>query len=184
MHIHPGEYYISSEDAIYTILGSCVSVVLYSDRMKIGGMNHFMLPSTSEIFPEKEYQGRYGIHAMELLINGLMKEGLSRRDLTAKVFGGGNVLNTDPTSRYHIGFKNTEFVFEFLAVENIPVVARDIGEDFGRKIYFFPETGKVLVSRIIKSTSLIYLDEEKYMDKIDKKSEMKDTKVIFFDKNP
>ncbi len=53
MHIHPGEYYISSEDAIYTILGSCVSVVLYSDRQKIGGMNHFMLPSTSEVFPEK-----------------------------------------------------------------------------------------------------------------------------------
>ena len=115
MHIHPGEYYISSEDAIYTILGSCVSVVLYSDRQKIGGMNHFMLPSTSEVFPEKEYQGRYGVHAMELLINGLMKEGLSRNKLTAKVFGGGNVLNTDPTSRYHIGFKNTEFVFEYLA---------------------------------------------------------------------
>ncbi len=120
---------------------------------------------------------------MELLINGLMKEGLSRNKLTAKVFGGGNVLNTDPTSRYHIGFKNTEFVFEYLAAENIPVVARDIGEDYGRKIYFFPETGKVLVSRIIKSTSLVYLDEEKYMDKIDKKPVADGSNIFLFDNN-
>ncbi len=178
MHIHPGEYYISSEDAIYTILGSCVSVILYSEKKRIGGMNHFMLPSSSEVFPEKEYQGRYGVHAMELLINGLMKEGVSKRELTAKVFGGGNVLNADPNGRYHIGYKNTEFVFDFLAAENLPVVARDIGEDYGRKIYFFPETGKVLVSKIVKSTKVVYLEEEKYLDKIENKK--KDTKVIFF----
>ena len=181
MHIHPGEFYVSSGDAIYTILGSCVSVVLYSSRHKTGGMNHFMLPSSSEANPEKNYAGRYGIHAMELLINGLMKAGVAKRELSAKVFGGGNVLNADPTSRYHIGFKNTEFVFKFLAAENIPVIARDTGEDYGRKIYFFPETGKVLVSRIIKSTRLVYLDEEKYMDTVEKKTEKKDTKVIFFD---
>ncbi len=181
MHIHPGEYYISSEDAIYTILGSCVSVVLYSERQRIGGMNHFMLPSTSELFPEKDYQGRYGVHAMELLINGLMKAGIKKRELTAKVFGGGNVLNAEPGSRYHIGIKNTDFVFEFLATENIPVLARDTGEDYGRKIFFFPENGKVLVSRIVKTTSLVYLDEEKYMDTIEKKSEKRDTKIILFD---
>ena len=184
MHIHPGEYYISAEDAVYTILGSCVSVVLYSNKHKLGGMNHFMLPSTSEvILPEKDYYGRYGVHAMELLINGLMKAGVQKRELTAKVFGGGNVLNTDPSGRYHIGFKNTEFVFEFLAVENIPVIAKDTGSDHGRKIYFFPETGKVLVSRIIKTIDLVYREEEKYIDIIDKKNKDKDTKVIFFDDN-
>ena len=181
MHIHPGEFYISSEDAIYTILGSCVSVALYSSRQKIGGLNHFMLPSTSATFTEKDYEGRYGVHAMELLINGLMKEGVPKRELTAKVFGGGNVLNADPTSRYLIGFKNTEFVFKFLATENIPVVARDVGEDYGRKIYFFPETGKVLVSKIVKRTNLDFLDEEKYMDTLKTKTKKKDTTVIFFD---
>ena len=181
MHIHPGEFYISAVDAIYTILGSCVSVVLYSARKKIGGLNHFMLPSTSATFTEKDYEGRYGVHAMELLINGLMKEGVSKRELSAKVFGGGNVLNADPTSRYLIGFKNTDFVFKFLADENIPVIARDVGADYGRKIYFFPETGKVLVSRIVKRTTLVYRDEEKYMDILEKKTKKKDTKIILFD---
>ncbi len=117
---------------------------------------------------------------MELLINSLMKRSVEKRELIAKVFGGGNVLYTDSSVKYHIGLKNTEFVFKFLAAENIPVIARDTGEDYGRKIYFFPETGKVLVRKIIKSTNLLMLYEKKYMDNIVKENIENNSKIILF----
>ncbi len=181
MLINPGEYYTSAEDVICTILGSCVSVVLYSNKKHIGGINHFMLPASSEIvFLENSFPGRYGVYAMELLINSLMKRSVEKRELIAKVFGGGNVLYTDSSVKYHIGLKNTEFVFKFLAAENIPVIARDTGEDYGRKIYFFPETGKVLVRKIIKSTNLLMLYEKKYMDNIVKENIENNSKIILF----
>ena len=181
MLINPGEYYTSSEDVICTILGSCVSVVLYSNKKRIGGINHFMLPASSEIIlPDSSFPGRYGVHAMELLINSLMKEGVDKRELTAKVFGGGNVLYSDSSEKYHIGLKNTEFVFKFLSSENIPVIAKDTGEDYGRKIYFFPETGKVLVRKIIKSTNLLILNEKKYLDTIKNKNAENNSRIILF----
>ncbi len=53
MLINPGEYYTSAEDVICTILGSCVSVVLYSNKKHIGGINHFMLPAYLKLFSWK-----------------------------------------------------------------------------------------------------------------------------------
>ena len=62
---------------------------------------------------------------MELLINTIMGHGGDRRRLTAKVFGGGNVLRglASPT----VGELNAAFALEFLATERIPVLARRMG---------------------------------------------------------
>lgn len=179
MHIHPGEYFISTRDVIYTILGSCVSVVLYSAKSKIGGMNHFMLPAASDLNVVKnDISGRYGVNAMELLINALMKEGVHKKDLVAKVFGGGNVLNITPGDKGHIGVKNSDFVFDFLTAERIPVISRDVGGKYGRKIYFFPESGKVLLSQIQK-TAEIPIEEKTYLDSLVTKKT--DANIILFD---
>ncbi len=181
MHIIPGEYYVSSEYIINTILGSCISVVLYSEKDRTGGMNHFMLPSTSDpvMAKKKEESGRYGVYAMELLINALMREGIDKSRLVAKVFGGGRVLYNSPDSKDHIGAKNTDFVMNFLKAEKIPVVSKDVGGDYGRKIYFFPWTGKVLVSNIQKSIE-IEKEEKVYSEHIRKEKQEK--KIFLFDR--
>ena len=43
--ILPGEYYVTrSDEAITTVLGSCISACIRDPVLRVGGMNHFMLP--------------------------------------------------------------------------------------------------------------------------------------------
>ncbi len=103
-----GEVFVSEKPTwISTVLGSCVAVCLYDEEVRIGGMNHFMLPTPND---DTVICNRYGIHSMELLINSLMKKGADRRRLKAKVFGGCNVVRNSFAS---IGTSNVDFAFNF-----------------------------------------------------------------------
>lgn len=142
----PAQYRVSGEPlALVTLLGSCVAACLYDPALGLGGMNHFLLPGGSGD-RAGDPSARYGVHAMELLINGLLKRGARRQRLQAKVFGGGNVLSgfqSDP-----VGTRNSRFVLQYLAAERIPVLAQDLGDIQARKVCFFVQTGRTLVKRL------------------------------------
>lgn len=159
--IYPGEYYVSSErEIISTVLGSCISVCLYDLENGIGGMNHFMLPKSSrditefitnnqQLKPEGlvDKTFKYGIHAMEVLISALQKKGADRNNIRAKIFGGGNVLqsvNQTPS----VGEKNIKFTKSFLKTEMIPIDNQNIGERCSRKIYFLTGSSSIFVKRL------------------------------------
>lgn len=146
--ILPGEYYVSERDmVIVTVLGSCVSACLWDDVRRVGGMNHFMLPdSGASGFDLFGASGRYGVYAMELLINELIKMGAQKSRLKAKVFGAGNVMQSLSSS--NVGERNAEFVARFLATERIPIMASDLLDVWPRKVYLFPTTGRVLVRKL------------------------------------
>jgi chemotaxis protein CheD len=146
--ILPGQYYSARRDiVIVTVLGSCVSACLWDPALRIGGMNHFMLPGGAGAAGAPGLDpARLGVYAMELLINQLLKLGAERGRLVAKVFGGGNVLEGLDT--LNIGSQNGAFVLDFLREEGIPLAAKDLYDVCARKVYFFPHSGKVLVKRI------------------------------------
>jgi len=161
----PGEYYVDGEDLIVTTtLGSCIAACLYDRQARIGGMNHFMLPDEGKLVGTHgniSAGGRYGVHAMELLINQILKLGGRRERLEAKVFGGGNVLQGFMLS--NVGEQNAEFIVEYLNLERIPIAARDLLDVWPRKIYFFPRSGKVMVKRLRKiNNDTIVLRERDY----------------------
>ena len=140
--IEPGEYYSTGNiGVISTLLGSCIAACLYDSKNKTIGMNHFMLSNTrySRNMPiHISEAGRYGIHAMELLINDMMAKGARRHLLRAKIFGGATILFNDAkTSNYLcVGQVNCDFIREFLENERIPIDAEDLGGDLGRVIHF------------------------------------------------
>jgi chemotaxis protein CheD len=150
--IYIGEYTASGENLyLSTVLGSCVAVALYSPDKRIGGLNHFMLAEGGEREAEQTLLGgaaRYGMGAMEFLINDLMKLGVRREELLAKVFGGGRVLRRVGGSDAQIPEKNVEFAFTYLRIEGIRVSASDVGDTIARKIYFDPRTADVYLKRI------------------------------------
>jgi chemotaxis protein CheD len=140
----PTQYLVVDDDtALTTTLGSCVAACLRDPVLKIGGMNHFLLPegNVGDGAP-----ARYGSYAMELLINDLLKRGAHRKRLEAKVFGGANVLKGFTSNP--VGTRNAEFVLAYLDAERIPVVAEDLRGIHPRKVFFFPQTGKVMVNRL------------------------------------
>ncbi|WP_291140250.1 chemoreceptor glutamine deamidase CheD [Hydrogenophaga sp.] len=138
----PGEYYVSAEDlVVMTVLGSCIAACIWDPRVRVGGMNHFMLPEGGS-----DSGGRYGSYAMELLINELMKQGARRETMQAKVFGGGAVMSSFTTM--NVGERNTKFVLDYLQTERIAVVSKDVLDVHPRKVCFFPSTGKAMVKRL------------------------------------
>jgi chemotaxis protein CheD len=146
--ILPGEYYVSTRELLLvTVLGSCVAACLRDCVSGIGGINHFMLPDDRRDEDNRLSRSmRYGDYAMEILINQLLKLGARRENLEAKVFGAGNVL---PGFKNHVvGERNAEFVLAYLKTEGIPVIAKDLLGSYPRKVYFFPNTGRVLVKKL------------------------------------
>jgi chemotaxis protein CheD len=148
--IHIGEYFASGEPTIiHTILGSCVAVCLYDPFRRIGGMNHILLPGRVDL---KRYNSpaRYGINAMELLINRIMALGADRHRLVAKVFGGAHIL-PGISEENGVGKKNAAFAVQFLQMESIEIISRDLEGYESRKIYFHTDTGEVFLKRIPSS---------------------------------
>lgn len=132
-----GETYVTAEadELLTTILGSCVAACIRDPIAGVGGMNHFLLPEGSS---DDKNADRYGVNAMELLINGLLKQGASRHRLEAKLFGGGNVL----AGLSDVGTRNAAFAQKYLADECIPVVGGDMGGKAPRRIQFWPQSGR------------------------------------------
>ena len=140
--ISPAEFYVTGKPCVIsTLLGSCVAACLYDPTRRIIGMNHFMLsnPRYSRELPLNITEaGRYGIHAMDLLINAMMDMGTDRAHIRAKIFGGATIINAEPAQDnfFCVGQVNCRFILQYLETEGIPVDAMDIGGDFGRVIHF------------------------------------------------
>jgi chemotaxis protein CheD len=159
--ILPGEFYVTKRTMmIVTVLGSCVSTCMRDPDNLIGGMNHFMLPQHGgDPKSPVSMSARYGAYAMEVLINQLLSLGAKRDRLEAKVFGGGRVL----AGMTDVGQRNAEFVREYLRHERIKISAEDLGNTFPRKVYFFPQTGKVMVKQLrTLHNDTIYTREKNY----------------------
>jgi len=158
--IHIGEYYASKVPTIiYTLLGSCVTVCLHDRKKKIGGMNHILLPGNASLNSFKDC-ARYGINAMELLIERMITLGGEKKNLISKVFGGANLLPSIPYERC-VGKKNVLFVLSFLANASIPVLSQDVGGNDSRKIFFHTDTGDVYLRRSLSIHYQNIIDQEK-----------------------
>ena len=148
--ILPGEYYVTNyNELVTTVLGSCVSACIRDRVFGIGGMNHFMLPLSEG----KGWGGasdftstatRFGNYAMEHMINDILKHGGHKKQLEAKIFGGGRMMD----AQTDIGRTNIDFVCSYLKTEGIPVLAQDVGDIYPRKVIYFPKSGKVRVKKL------------------------------------
>ena len=157
--ILPGEYFVTGQDVVLiTLLGSCVAACIRDAETRIGGMNHFLLPDNHGQDPTGAAPARYGAYAMEVMINQLVKMGARRHRLQAKVFGGANVLRG--LNERNVGARNSEFVVDFLRVEGIPLIARDLGGNQARKVAYFPATGEARVKRLATNTPATLLETE------------------------
>ena len=138
--LYPSTLYASNTPTLVTtILGSCVAVCLFDPVLKVGGINHFMLPLwNGHGLPSP----KYGNIATEKLAEKLYLLGSKKSNLIAKVFGGGEIIDNS-TKQFNIGERNIIIAFEMLEVLKIPVVAKSVSGKLGRKILFDTSTGEV-----------------------------------------
>lgn len=131
-----GEFKISGDPNVMmtTLLGSCIAACFWDSDAQVGGMNHFLLPAGGGADGTNL---RFGVNAMELLLNGLLARGAVRSRLQVRLFGGAKMYDTGQS----IGQQNVEFAKWFLGNENICITNLCVGGTRGRKIRFWPTTG-------------------------------------------
>lgn len=178
--ILPGEFFVSPVPMIvYTVLGSCISACIRDPISKVGGMNHFMLPEPKQSGPEDSWgeSTRYGSFAMESLINEILKRGGIRSRLEIKLFGAGKIYD----GHIDVGAKNAQWVTGYLKSEGLSIVSSDLGDVFPRKVYYFTDSGRVLMKKIERVKNHTIVDrEQQYVAKIKQRDQVSTEDVTLF----
>ena len=156
--ILPGEFFVSREPMIvYTVLGSCISACIRDPIAGVGGMNHFMLPEPTEVAHDSWGEStRYGSYAMESLINEILKRGGLKSRLEIKLFGAGKIYE----GSIDVGANNAKWVIGYLKSEGLGTVNTDLGDVCPRKVYYFTDSGRVLMKKIERVKNRTILERE------------------------
>lgn len=137
------------EDVLVTIgLGSCVAIILHDAAVRVGGLAHVLLPSPAlsrrEVNPAKSAQT-----AVPLLLEQMARLGASPRRITARITGGASMFATlSAPGTVNMGERNVVSTRNALRTHGIPLVAEDVGADYGRTVRFCVATGRVDVSSV------------------------------------
>ena len=155
IHVIQGEYFVSDDPDVVltTILGSCVAACLRDEVAGVGGMNHFLLPGVAG----QPVEGglRFGVQAMELLVNGLLRRGARRERMQAKLFGGARLIDglTD------VGDQNAAFAEQFLRDEGVRFTGGSLRGDQPRRIQFWPVSGRARQICLPRSEEAVFASE-------------------------
>ena len=138
-----------SPDILTTLgLGSCVGIALYDPAVQIGGLAHIMLPDSTQI-KNNDNVAKFADTAIHKLIKDMLAIGARNNRLVAKIAGGAHMFefkNMDDTMR--IGTRNVIAVTQILGTLNIPILASDTGNNYGRTIELHTRTGVLIVRTI------------------------------------
>jgi chemotaxis protein CheD len=158
VYLQPGEMFFAREPTIIrTLLGSCVSVAFWSERLGIGALCHAMLPRCPEgysrgLSPEVGY--RYVDYCIRDLARKFDELGAHRSDVQVKVFGGADVLfcETETLARPTVGSLNCDSALDILGEEGFQLKASSMRGKSGLTIQFNTGNGEIRLRRL-KHTS-------------------------------
>jgi chemotaxis protein CheD len=138
-YVHPGQIAVTGDAGVLTtILGSCVAVCLHDATLRVGGLNHYLLPNPATT---PELANRYGPDAIKHLLESMIGWGAQTKRMTAQIYGGAAVLAAFSDERNHLGMRNAHLARQLMAELGIPVTATDVGGNRGRKLTFSPREG-------------------------------------------
>jgi chemotaxis protein CheD len=155
VQVTQGETYVTdnAQEILTTILGSCIAACIRDPLARVGGMNHFLLPNGKS---GDAGAARFGVNAMEILINDILKRGGARGRLEAKLFGGASVV----AGLSNVGSGNIAFAEKFLADEGIPQVGGDVRGTMARRIQYWPVTGRARQLAVSSGNEAALVEDE------------------------
>ena len=129
-------------------LGSCVGIALYDNSTKIGGLAHIMLPSSREM-SQTQNIAKFADTCLHAILEDLIKLGVRKERLTAKIAGGSQMFLFNTTSEVmRIGDKNVLATKEVLKSVNIKILAEDTGGNYGRTVELDLSSGEFNIRTI------------------------------------
>jgi len=143
-------------DALTTLgLGSCVGIVLYDPITKVSGLAHVMLPDSTKISNNSNI-AKFADTAIDQLIKDMINLGANATRLVSKIAGGAQMFSfSSKNELMRIGERNIEASKKKLAELRIPILAEETGENYGRTIEFYSETGDLRIKTIGRDIKVI-----------------------------
>lgn len=144
--LNPGDMHCGFAPArVWTILGSCVSIVIWHKRLRFGAMTHYLLPErgTAESSRSRRLDARYGEDACRLVLASMQRFGIPSEECQARIFGGSQMLIRGRPAGSQIGQKNAAIAHEFLSANHIKLVSESLFGSGHRRVYFDLSTGRV-----------------------------------------
>lgn len=139
--LRPGDWLFGGGDGIVrTLLGSCVSLTLWSHRHGVGGLCHSLLPARRHVRAHEVPDGRYLAEAVAWLEAKAARHGIPWSDLRASVFGGAGGRDAA------IGAANVAWVQDWLHRRRVPTDQIDVGGRVLRRLTMDLRTGLVSVA--------------------------------------
>lgn len=143
-------------DVIMTIgLGSCIGIAIRDTGTKIGGLVHIMLPDSTAVRSNSNV-AKFADTGIVELVNRMEKAGASRSRMEAKIAGGAQMFAfQNKNEMLGVGQKNIAATRETLKKLGIPIKSEDVGENYGRTVVYYPDTGKYEIRAVGKPVKFI-----------------------------
>ncbi len=154
IYLKAGEMLFPEQSAVVlTVLGSCLSVTMFHRKLAMGAICHGILPqcrgrqSCNDGCREGFKYVDCSIRKMLRLFDRL---DVKRSDLEVKVFGGADMFDAAGNGKatFSVGKLNITTAKNILDREGLGITSLDVGGTWGRKLYFHPRTGEVLLKRL------------------------------------
>lgn len=129
-------------DRLYTVVGSCIAIMLYDKKFRIGGLVHIMLGYSHG---QTDNPSKYADTAVPYLIKEMVAMGAAEHRLAAAKIAGGGEMFESLQGEGSVSRTNIAAVQDILPRHGIRIIASDLGGTMGRRITFDVATGRVYV---------------------------------------
>jgi chemotaxis protein CheD len=147
--IHPGEWYFGADyERIHTVLGSCVALVIWHPKFKIGGLCHYLLASSTKVNSLSSSNCRYAEHALAQMKKSMLSVA-PMEEFQISIFGGGDMFSFE--SPRSIGMDNIAYARQWLVREKIKLHQSDVGGSISRSVVLLTATGEIQLKRYAMS---------------------------------
>jgi chemotaxis protein CheD len=144
------DFAVASGDAVLVTagLGSCVAVAIHDPSTGIAGLAHILLPSAG-FGPPSIHPAKYADTGVALLAEEMRRRGGAQHRMVARLAGGARMFAALLSSGINMGQRNIDATRKALYRLNIPVVADDVGGEYGRSVRFVAATGALTVRSLM-----------------------------------
>ncbi len=152
VYLKPGEVHFSEQpELVVTILGSCISLVMFHPRFKLAAVSHSLLPRAHRAGDDAPPH-KFIDTSFQEMTAWFYRHGVKAADIRVKIFGGGDVIqytrqNTSPPHKT-VGTQNIEQVLRLVLEKGLKIAAIDVGGNSGRKLFIYTHTGEVFLKKI------------------------------------
>ncbi len=161
LYLKPGEMAFKDKPTrVTTVLGSCIAVTMFVERLGVGAVCHALLPACREIEMCDERCAmpyRYVSCVVPDMVARFVRMGAAPGEIQVKMFGGGDMFG--PARREgmsaSVGSQNIRAARQALEEHRLRIRHEDVGGRHGRKIHFLTHTGDVWLKRLNRENRLM-----------------------------